>query len=104
MPKTAAVDVAFTSWSPQVIRAAIAYRGMTLSKLAVDNGLNASACRQSLQRPQPKADRVISDFLGVPLCELWPDRYDAHGDPIRHVRANTTPERAGAHRQIVGAR
>lgn len=75
-------------------------RGSTLTQLAVDNGLNPSACRQSLIRPQLKADRVISRFLGVPLHELWPDRYDTNGDPIRHVRADSRDVRDGNHRQI----
>ncbi len=100
MTKTDAVDAAFTSWGPEVIKAAIAMRGMTLTLLATKHGLNPSACRQSLQRPQPKADRVISEFLGVPLCKLWPDRYDANGDAIRHVRADSKHERGENHRQI----
>ncbi len=98
------IDPAFSKWSPQLIKAAIAMRGMTLTRLAENNGLNRAACRQSLVRPQPKADRVISKFLGVPLCKLWPDRYDVDGEAIRHVRADTSADHAETHRQIVGAR
>lgn len=85
-------------WHPQDIKAAVWKRGMTLSKLALDNGLDDSACRASLLRPQPEADRVISAFLGVPLHKLWPDRYDEAGERVHHVRDEPTRDRAGAHR------
>lgn len=103
MPNRNAVDPVFSTWAPPVIRAAIAMRGSTLTKLATDNGLNPSACRQSLIRPQPRADKVISRFLGVPLYQLWPDRYDTNGDAIRHVRVDSTQNRVAVHRQIRGA-
>ena len=100
MPRRDAVDSVFSSWAPPVIKAAIAMRGSTLTKLATDNGLNPSACRQSLLRPQPRADKVISRFLGVPLNVLWPERYDEFGDAIRHVRADSKHEHDENHRQI----
>jgi Ner family transcriptional regulator len=71
---------------------------MTLSKLALDNGLSESACRASLLRPQLSADKVISEFLGVPLCELWPDRYDEDAAQVRHVRDDLNHERDENHR------
>lgn len=99
--KLTAVDPAFASWSPEVIKAAIAMRGMTLRALAQKHGLSESACRQSISRGNsPAADRVISKFLSVPLCELWPDRYDREGFALRHVRDKNSPARDGNHRQI----
>ena len=85
-------------WHPQDIKGAVWKRGLTLSKLATDNGLSESACRASLLRPQPEADRVISAFLGVALHELWPDRYDDEGGQIRHVRDEPTQDRDAMHR------
>lgn len=87
-------------WHPEDIKAAIRKRGTTLTKLATDNGLSDSMCRAALIRPQPEADKVISRFLGVPLSELWPSRYDEDGNAIRHVRDEASSNRDGNHRQI----
>jgi Ner family transcriptional regulator len=88
---------------PELIKAAIRMRGMTLSKLATDNGLHESAVRAALIRPQPEADKVISEFLGVSLHQLWPTRYDEEGHRIRHVRDEITLVRVGPHRLTAGA-
>lgn len=87
-----------TGWHAELIKAHIHMRGMTLSKLATDHDLDESACRAALRRPQPQADKVISKFLGVPLHELWPTRYNADGLPIRHVRDENTRNANRSHR------
>ncbi len=89
---------------PEDIKAAIRKRGMTLSKLALDNGLDESCCRAALIRSQPEAEKVISRFLGVPLHRLWPDRYDESGGRVRHVRDEDTSERDDSHRLSAVAR
>lgn len=104
MTKLTAVDPAFTRWSPEVIKAAISMRGMTLRALALRHGLSESACRQAISRGNsPAADRVISKFLNVPLFDLWPERYDEDGFPLCHVRDEISPERNDNHRQIARA-
>lgn len=85
-------------WHPQDIKSAVWKRGTTMSQLAKDHGLSESACRASLIRPQPEADRVISKFLDVALHVLWPDRYDEDGGQIRHVRDEPTEDRGAMHR------
>lgn len=87
-------------WHPEVIKAAVRVRGTTLSKLALDHGLPESSCRVALIRPHPEADRAISKFLGVPLSELWPSRYDADGNAIRHERDEVSAAHVENHRQI----
>jgi len=89
---------------PELIKAHIRMRGMTLSRLATDHGLHESAVRAALIRPQPEAEKVISKFLGVPLHELWPTRYDPEGGRIRHVRDDDSADRAQPHRLSAGAR
>jgi Ner family transcriptional regulator len=86
-------------WHAEDIKAAVRKKGCSLKALALSNDLSESACRASLCRPQPAADKVISDFLGVPLCRLWPDRYDRNGRrrTTRHVRDENKHDRAGAH-------
>jgi Ner family transcriptional regulator len=64
-------------WHPEDIKAAIRKRGITVTQLALSNGLSESVCRFALIKPIPAGERVISEFLGVSPHELWPDRYDA---------------------------
>lgn len=90
-------------WHPEIIKTAIRLRGMTLTKLALDNDLPEGSCRVALIRPHTEADRVIAEFLGVSLCELWPSRYDENGHVIRHERDNTSFVRDGTHRLIARA-
>lgn len=91
-------------WHPEMIKAQIRMRGMTLSLLATRNDLHESACRAALIRSQPEAERVIAKYLGVSLHELWPDRYDEQGGRIRHVRDETNHVRDENHRLSAGAR
>ena len=85
-------------WHAEDIKAAVRKRGTTLSKLATDHGLDESCCRAALIRSQPEAEKVISRYLGVPLHELWPDRWDESGGRIRHVRDEDTGDDAELHR------
>jgi len=92
-------------WHAEDIKAAVRKKGRSLKALALGNGLSESACRASLCRPQPAADKVIAEFLGVPLFKLWPDRYGRNGErrTTRHVRDENKHYRAAAHRQNDGA-
>lgn len=78
------------------MKAEVYRRGTTLSALAKAAGLDPSAVRVALIRPYPAAERVISEFLGVPLGQLWPSRYDSQGRPRRQAdtsRQNTVGSR-----------
>lgn len=90
-------------WHPEIIKAAIRLKGMTLTKLALDHDLPEGSCRIALIRPHTDADRVIAAFLKVPLFELWPSRYDESGCSIRHERDHTSSERDNTHRLIARA-
>lgn len=90
-------------WDAPGILAEVKRKGETLTSLARNAGLNDSACRTSLTRPFPAADKVISDFLGVPLHKLWPERYEKDGERIDkrtiRYRANITRNSQHLHRQ-----
>lgn len=90
-------------WHPEIIKTAIRLRGMTLTKLALDNGLPESSCRAALIRPHLEGDQAISAFLNVPLFELWPSRYGRDGHLIRHERDHSSFDRDDNHRQIARA-
>ena len=87
-------------WHPELIKSAIRMKGMTLTGLAMKNGLPEGSCRVALIRPHVDADRVIAAFLKVPLSELWPSRYDEDGNDIRHERDGSNSKRDETHRQI----
>lgn len=78
-----------TGWHPADITAAVRKKGMTLTALALTNGLSESACRKALLTKYAKAEIVISHFINVPLHELWPDRWTADGLRIRRQRNST---------------
>ena len=95
------------AWDAPGILAEVKRKGSTLTGLAEANGLNSSACRTALSRPFPAADKVIADFIGVSLHELWPDRYDENDQRYdrRTVRFRAHNARHGAQpqRQIIEA-
>lgn len=72
-----------STWHHEQIKAAIRMRGMTLRQLAIDNGRNPTSLSLVFARPSPFAEKIIADFLGVPLHELWPERWTADGRRIR---------------------
>ena len=73
------------------IRAEVQKKGSNLTQIALAAGLSESACRIALLYARaPAGDRAISEFLKIPLNELWPHRYDEHGNrtkvPSSHGR------------------
>ena len=73
------------SYDWQDIKAEIHRKGMTLTALAEIYGLNASACRKVKTAANQQAQAAISDFLQIPVEQLWPNRY-----PVRkpHILSN----------------
>lgn len=66
------------TWDRYAIRAELNRRGYTLIGLAQAAGLEPSACRVALLRPNTAGERVIAQALQVNPEVLWPDRYRAH--------------------------
>lgn len=79
-------------WHPEQIKAEVRMRGKTLVQLAVENGLQESACRVALRRIHFDGEQAIASFLRLPAKELWPGRYDDDGQPrAPRVRRQATP-------------
>lgn len=68
-------------WSKARIKCALEERGMTISGLAELHGDDPRNYRAVWSRTVRSAERAIAEFLGVPVAELFPDRY-----PIRKSR------------------
>lgn len=76
-----------TGWHRADIRAAVEKAGSTLTQLALDKGLNESACRRALCGRNIPGERAIAELIGVPVWVLWPGRWRAPrrigGEPSR---------------------
>ncbi|PZU17837.1 MAG: transcriptional regulator [Shinella sp.] len=62
-------------WDRHSILAELRRRGMTLRKLAELRGLPSSAFGQIWTRQNERSERAMADYLGIPVEELFPDRY-----------------------------
>lgn len=73
------------------IKAMIHKRGATLRQISLNAGLCMELANQALKKPIPSANAAISDFLGIPLHELWPHWFDQNGNRIsrrnQHARS-----------------
>jgi len=86
------------TWDRHSILAEIKRRYGSLNAFAATTKLDAAHFSVALGAPYPKAERIISRALGVPLNQLWPDRYDTAGRRLssRRSAAKASPEERGA--------
>lgn len=81
-------------WDRYRIAAEVKRRGSTLGAISINAGLAEPACRNALVLKSQSAERAIAAFLGVPLHELWPDRWLPDGTRIdRRRKDHSTGER-----------
>lgn len=75
------------------IVAALHKRGTSLSQLGRDNGLHDSALRKALDWPRTPSNKIIADFLGRELHELWPAWFAPDGSLLvsRSTRKRVEP-------------
>ncbi|WP_442872992.1 helix-turn-helix domain-containing protein [Aurantimonas sp. C2-3-R2] len=72
-------------WDRFDILRAVYNHGTNLTQLALEVGLDGSACRHALDRPQLGGELAIARLIAVDPAELWPDRYR---QPLSKVRSN----------------
>ena len=90
-------------WHPADVLAALRKQNWSLRQLGFANGLNGRTINTALQRPYPRAERIIADALGIHPKVIWPTRYNEDGTtnrvvkrpvmngPKGHVSANPIP-------------
>jgi Ner family transcriptional regulator len=66
-------------WHQQDILAAIRKKGETVASLNRALGYRPGVLRTVFYKRWPRGQRVIADFLNVPLEELWPHWYGPGG-------------------------
>lgn len=66
------------AWTSKRIRAALLERDLTLTTLAEREGLWPSACREAVSTSgNTRGQIAISRAIGVPVWELWPQKFTA---------------------------
>jgi Ner family transcriptional regulator len=74
---------------PKARRAWIIYRlrlkGYTLGSLARELGVARGVPGNALRGPYPRMERAIATALGLQPQQIWPERYDASGQPNRRM-------------------
>lgn len=51
--------------------------GSSFSAIAREAGRSPVTVRKSLDIKFPKWDRIIADKIGLPISDIWPERYAA---------------------------
>lgn len=64
-----------TDWHRADIVAAVRKAGWSLRKLSIEAGLSPNALKNGLDRPWPKAERIIAAAIGITPEMIWPERY-----------------------------
>ena len=83
---------------PVDVKGMVHKRGETLASLARRHGVNESTARKCLYRPLPTGNRLVAEYLGKQLHELWPEWFDKHGNRRSSASNDTSVDRC-THRQ-----
>lgn len=67
-------------WHRADIIAALKKRGTSLAALSRENGYRSNGLRNALDRPYPKAERIIAEALELDPSEIWCSRYQSRQD------------------------
>lgn len=68
-------------WHRADIYAALRKKGWSLRQLSLRFELSPNALRNALDRPWPKAERIIAATIEVPPETIWPTRYAKRAKP-----------------------
>lgn len=70
-------------WHRADIVAAVKKQGWSLRRLSKGAGLSEGTLKSALDRPYPKAERIIAAAIGVQPEAIWPSRYEKrHFKPV----------------------
>jgi Ner family transcriptional regulator len=85
-------------WHHADIVAAVRKKGTNLRQLSLANGKAESTLRAALLYPRTPSNRIISEFIGVPLHKLWPTWFDPDGNLIVSRNQSGTARRGESSR------
>ena len=77
-------------WTPERIKHCLSERGFTLVSLARHHNLSESTFRICLRKRWYEAEVLLAKALSTPEQpvtpqEIWPDRYDQQGFPLKYT-------------------
>lgn len=72
---------ASSDWHRADVIAAFKKRGTSITRVARELGMNDSYLMQALNKPYPKAERLLAQYLGLAPQTIWPSRYHQDGSP-----------------------
>lgn len=72
-----------TSHRREWIKYQLRLKGYSLAALGRTLGLSRYAPVLALRQPYPRIEQAIADILGMEPAAIWPERYDADGNPNR---------------------
>ena len=77
-------------WHPADIKAALEKAGWSFSRIAREKGYARRSPANVLRIPWAPMELIVGEILDMGPQEIWPSRYDAHGQPLRRRGANVT--------------
>lgn len=84
-------------WHPADIKAALEKAGYSFARIARENGYKGSRSTSNVLRLQwPRMEALVGELLDLHPMEIWPSRYDTHGNPLRSRVLVTVPKRKRA--------
>lgn len=69
-------------WDRHAIKAEIERKGYTLTSVAAKYGMPSQTVRNALDKPSRSGELAIAKFLGVPVHQLFPERWTANNKRI----------------------
>lgn len=96
MVKTPSLKKPAQRWA--AIKAQLELRGLSLAEIGRRIGLTRAAVYAARHHRYPTVERAIADALGLRPQQIWPERYNAAGLPLRR-RPNAPFERPNQRRK-----
>ena len=59
--------------------------GLSLAEIGRKHNISRQVVSTALYRPSPRWEHEIASALDMPPFELWPERYDHLGIPLREI-------------------
>lgn len=88
-------------WSSEKVLTALKEKGITLRTLSIQLGFSGGALYQALRKDNcPSYERLVADFLGVTVEEIWPERVAARLEKADRRARSLLEAKALAARQV----
>lgn len=81
-----------TAWDRHSILAEVRRRRKSLAQLSREAGEPEGTASVALRQGYPKGEKIIADFLDLPVEELWPERYPLASNSSKTNVANGRKE------------